>query len=897
MENKVPVINPSGELVTLPKEVLAGAVNEGYRPATPQDIEQFQAKEKYGTTGQQVIGGIEQVAKGALGPIAPAVERAFGVPAKDIRGREEQKGAGEKFLEQGLGLVGGGYLLPGGGQAGVLERLGAGATEGMAAQTGMQKIGTAAAKMAVENATYQGGDELAKAIVHDPSQSVGSAITDIGLATLIGGVGGGAVGAVSPLWQATAGPKVESLLRLVSNKANGEALPISKDLKSVFTSLEKDGHTIAPEIKAGLSDLPEANNYFQTLVESGTGTGDAIRQTLEKFQGDIQNHLEGIFKAEGEMTGFQAGEKAKDIISSKIDDLHDIISKKYSSVMPQLETAALDPALKKEAAAKILEMGENFGEKNGPYKSIFENNAESVLTQENASQLKKIISRLGSEWEVARRAGDFEKARALSDVRSFIKSTMNRQLAKAGESLGITGLEAELAAADKLYSQFVEKVSDIASVGKLGKARTHGQLMEALDKVPSAKLAEKLFDKKNIEGLRMLKEEYPEVFDTLVKAKKTSILEAASKTGDLHHNKILNAVNSLPKEVQELIFKPDELKMINASGKILRQSFKRINPSGTGRTIDKLREHMMGGLGAVIGTVMGHGPMGGLVVGELAQLLGRNAPDAAKMALLKFLGSSEPLSGTAFKAIHDYAAHMVQGQKLIMKATSAAIKAGTEVLPKSKIPTDKEREKFNKNLKELQEGKYGLIDMGKDLNHYAPEHVAAMAGVSMRAVQYLNSIRPEPKKQMTFDSNNKPTKASEYEFNQALNIAMQPLLVCKSIQNGTLTQKEMTHLQALHPEVYSQMSSQFMAHLTDHELDQSQVKYKQRLSLAVFLGEPLDSTMTPSAIHSAQVAMVNDVAQTQEQKMPAPTEKGVQKLAQGIATPGQAREMARATRT
>lgn len=155
------------------------------------------SEDYYGSTGQQVIAGLEGVGQGVLGPIAPAVERAFGVKGEDIRGRQEANpithGIGEA-----AGLVGG-ALIPGLEEANLASSVGK-IGEAAKAGAGLEGLAATGVKAGAELSALAASTELSKAVEGDPNQTLGSAAVNIGLSGIIGGAGGVALGSVSPLW-------------------------------------------------------------------------------------------------------------------------------------------------------------------------------------------------------------------------------------------------------------------------------------------------------------------------------------------------------------------------------------------------------------------------------------------------------------------------------------------------------------------------------------------------------------------------------------------------------------------------------------------------------------------------------------------------------------------------
>lgn len=907
--HEVPLVDPNGEVGSASHTEAPSLLSKGYTQPTPDVLSKLLDTAKYSSGPQQAIGALEQVGKGVAGPLATGAERLLGVPAEDIRGREEAKGTAEKMIEQGVGLVGSAFIP--GGQAKVLGaagELGAHALGiGEAAST-VTKIGSGAAKAAIENAVFQSGDEVSKKLMGDPDQTVGSVLTNVGLAGLIGAGTGGAMGFAPTVWEATLGPKTEAFLRTISARANGETMPVSADLSTVLDNLEKSGKTIPAEIRAGLSENPMAHDYFNELRESGTTTGDALRQTIDQFKSDVGDQLKNVFQEEGPVTSFEAGEKAKDIISKKAEELNDAISAQYKEVMPHLEAVQIPDEERLKFYNQLIKSGQEFGSVGSPSEALFKNFGERALAQDSVAQLKKLTTEVSSDISAAKRSGNFEEMRALLEIKNSMKEFQDNQVIRAGKVMekegvpGSKGLAESLIkdrkAADKAYGEFMDTIGEISSAGKLGKVRSHGQLQEALERVPSAKLADKLFDPKNVESLRYLKENFPEVLDTLIRAKKTSLIEAASTKGELMHNQLLNSVNKIPREVRDLMFSKEEQNTINASGKILRESTKRMNPSGTGTTLDKLMQHMPAGVGSMAGMLMGHNPIVGYLLGHVGKFISRDAPDAAKMSILKFLGSPEMIDGSAFKSMADYFHAAQRGEVMLQRASKAVVKAGQDVLPQSQIPDDRSREKLDKKLQEYQKNPQAMLDVGGKIGHYAPDHATAIGSMVASTANYLNSLRPVEIKNAPLDEPFEDPLQKD-RFHEALDIAQQPIIVFQNLKEGVLTSQHVDDLKAMYPQVYAQMSSQLTEELTNHISKGESVPYRTQLGMSLFLGQPLESTISGESIAAAQMAQNRTVAQQQAKEASqgnAPKGKSMKalgKMSEGYATASQSREAQR----
>jgi hypothetical protein len=113
-------------------------------------------------------------------------------------------------------------------------------------------------------------------------------------------------------------------------------------------------------------------------------------------------------------------------------------------------------------------------------------------------------------------------------------------------------------------------------------------------------------------------------------------------------------------------------------------------------------------------------------------------------------------------------------------------------------------------------------------------------------------------------------------------------MVLQHIKDGSLTTKDMNTLMNVHPDMYKQLQSQIQTAMLDAK---APVPYKQRLSMSLFLGQPLDSTMTQSAILNAQPIPMNQQPQGGAPgNRPKRSTSSLDKLPGQYKTPGQAAE-------
>lgn len=245
----------------------------------PNEVIPEKPLDKYTSTGQKIGATLEGAAQGFAGPVATWAEQGLsklGVPGltdEDIRGRAEANpvlhGAGEA-----AGLAGG--LYSGVGEAGLLAKGAARLLPESIPLLG--KIGAQALKGFMTNAAIGGSNEVTKAMLGqgDPDHAVASALANVGLNGLVGGVlegGAGALGAT----EAKIGSKFASALAGLGAKASGAPI---EGLSTELNLLSKGLHD-ERAFKLGYDS-------YENLVKKAIGVaGDAAGYKLGGLEGSI----------------------------------------------------------------------------------------------------------------------------------------------------------------------------------------------------------------------------------------------------------------------------------------------------------------------------------------------------------------------------------------------------------------------------------------------------------------------------------------------------------------------------------------------------------------------------------------------------------------------------------
>jgi len=956
----------TGEIGSLAASQVPAALNQGFAQVSPEELAQHFKEEKYGTTSQQVATGLEGAASALSFGLSTGAERALGVPGEDIRARREVNPVAHGVGE--LGGIGVGALY-GAGEAAALEHAGlegaaaiglgaekagheayalakaAGLTKDAAAAAKtaalakfgtVSKIGSQAAKLAIENALFTGGDEVSKMFSGDPNQSMGTAMADVGLSGLIGGATGAGLGVVSPLWKATAGRGVESLLNAVKNKAGGVEGITSPNVNS---ALEKTGVDASPDVRARLSDDPRLQGASKILEQSDTTASGAEHQAnLTKTRSDLNNvmlesvgHSPDSVAGVGELSKYEAGKKIGNSLADEIHAQVDPLAKEFEELKGKVGNVELQPdgiietpktvmdpqdltgvprveiektrvpGVMSQVGEKVAELASKEGwlaAEDTPIGNLVEFVQKNLGKQKTLKDLGNFISRVGEKAESLASLTDRSATRAGAMIKGILKD------AEAGvieTKLGEHG--PELVQRFKNVRDAWRKVSDLVDevqeqIGVKASTSGYAKAVREMAQQDGEALLRRIAGSGNAAGLQLLAEKFPKAAEEFRQFHLDSLIKDASskaKPGEIINPKaLIRGIDKLSPEMRGFIVPEAAAQKINAVGTLLEQLEKAPhNHSNTARTLDKLNQYIPGGAVAMAGALSGHG-VAGLVLGPLMKALTKDAPDAVRLSMLKYIGSNQQVDSAAFKAMTDVARAVYRGEAAVTRATRGVLRSGSKVVSEKDV-SQNDRDKLDKQLLALKQDPTPLMNVGGDMGHYLPDHSTVTATMAAQAVNYLNSLRPDTDKKMPFDAKIPADPVKKAAFNRALDIAENPLIVLNSVKEGSVTPSDLTTLQNVSPGLYARMREKLNNEIINFTAEENDIPYKTRLGLALFLGQPLDSTMTPMGIQAAQPKMP---AQPQMAQGMKPTATGMQKLSKlgpGAATQGQQREMGRAS--
>jgi hypothetical protein len=855
----VHVLSPEGELGTIDPSEVDSATQNGYTLATPEDL----AQNQYGGLGQQTIAGLEGAAQGATFGLSTGLETAIGVNPEDIRGRAQANPITHN-VGQVAGLIGS-SVIPGVGEANLLKGAGEAAAEavgvGGAGAGFLSQVGADTVKGAFEAALFQGGEEISKMYSQDPNQTAESAIADIGLAGVMGGVFGGSAGALlrkagfGAALDAPGGavgtaestapsfvseldrPKVEAGDFEASIK-NSNVIPEAQK-KSILDGL-RERKPDAAEITAAaerinapvLEGMTSGSRVVQKAEDSllnGAPTYSGLkRQSMYNEGWKAANAaVEGALGEGSQLSKAEIGNYFKDSITKDIKTQNAPISQMYEEIKRYHRVIPVPEGSGDSLAAELERIPELRVSPSSPGSQLVKNVINEVGNLRTVDDIKAYRSSLYDRLPATASPGERRMAAIISDklktmeedgVETFAKNIPANDEVKAT----IQSLIGQRKAADAQYKPFIQKIQTLSE--QLGKGKIHGaqDAIHFINDLTPESVTQKLFAKNNSEFLNFFSKNFPEQMEAMRAYQKNALREAASKSGELSPRVLFNNVNKLEPEIQKSIFKPEELQKLRDAETVVRSFPKDFNPSGTSG-MSAFRQFFEHPAGAAIG----------------------NVRDLAIEKFIKtFAGSPEVKNATKL------AQSTVSGYRTMTKAVKSIMDPSKGVMAASIVPSVAARDRLAKLVDDYAKNPQKMLEA--NANNPFPAYSQAFSTVSSRAVQYLVSQRPNTAPANPLDSRLPASPIQKAQYNRALDIAQQPLTVLKHINDGSLTPQDCTTLRTIYPNLYNQLCGKLSEGIVSATSKGIKIPYQRRLSMSMMMGQALDSTMTPQGIISAQ---------------------------------------------
>lgn len=299
-----------------------------------------------------------------------------------------------------------------------------------------------------------------------------------------------------------------------------------------------------------------------------------------------------------------------------------------------------------------------------------------------------------------------------------------------------------------------------------------------------------------------------------------------------------------------------------------------VNPSGTAKTLGIMEK--IAGLSRVLKPTN--------MIQDLAENYAKNAQSAKRMATL-----NEVLAGKTFSAASEAAEEkQVQGSVLakierasenmayritknaqeIFKKGFAAAKnsiglVGSKLAPSPMHKTDKRSDNQKAHdvlarINELQNDPEKMVSelekATSALYQHAPMITQGIQSAATRGTEFLATKLPtRPPLSPLSNETYEPSKTEIASFERYYNAVEDPMLPMRQVKDGSITPESVEAISAVYPKMYNQMKLAIMNEIPN-VLKKKDIPYQLKQSLSMFLGQPIDQSLTPQSVMNNQAA-------------------------------------------
>lgn len=808
------------------------------------------------------------------------------------------------------------------------------------------RVASAGVRAAAETALFQAGDEISQSF-SDPQKSIGTHLADIGLAGVLGGVGGVGVKGISELWHSTKGAMTAGALNDLLNKASNGA-----EFNSMLAGMEPaeraafldnasaqakidalvSPETATDEAKGFLSEVrklkPNADEIVSSLervapgeratpgmlsasklvqdtdsdiIKRGTAAGIARANQVGRIEKSLAQSGESLFSEASNASEHSVGKEVNDGVKSWVEERQKYFQKEYGAHREDFKNMELGKSLKKDAVTEFLSDGGINAAPDSNAAKTANRLAKNMLNLKNVEHVMDLRTVVNGEIQAQLGpGGDGAVLQVLKRAKSTLTELREDGMKFATEATGI-GNEAGSIASERIanirridaeFAQYKTKLNMMGIQSGIGDVSGTHQLAKKLMKQSTESWATRIFDTRDLDALRFFKAEFPKEFETARKFKLQQLKEKAISTAQGKNSafEIGTALREIDKidhpETREILFGKGSARKIDDLQTIYRALPANANPSGTGSLIARMS--MFTPDGFILNVADGIKYALSEQIPKLQAATG-GSKKAVEMAGLMALKSGAPIEPTAFKRLVDFAQSTIAGETKLASMSRDVFSTAPLVLA-SKLSAPA-REKLDEKLKGLAENPNPLFDVGQGVGHYAPDHGSQLAMTTVQAVNYLNSLRPKTSKKNPLDSEPVVNQAQKAAYNRALDIAIDPSILLPAIKNGSISANDIKHIQAINPGFHAAVAAKLQKNLIDHVHGEKNVPYKTRIGLSMWLGQPMDSSLTGETIRATQPKMPHQPGQGQHVGGLKSGLKSLDKLSDQFQTPSQAREL------
>lgn len=647
--------------------------------------------------------------------------------------------------------------------------------------------------------------------------------------------------------------------RLISS----ETLKLKPNASDISDAAERLG--VKPTVGT-LSNSQMIQDMENTMTRSPTIPGQSLAGETTRIRDKLIAGVKTLLADASPDSDAVVGGQAKSIVLKSLEDELAPLEESYEKHTPMLKEMEIPLASRRGASTYLRNMDIVKAAPGDEASELALRLSREIGNLKNAYGIKIYRTSVNSLIEAAKREGNGSKLEVLYAAKGALNTMNETAIKRATELTGIDAKEvgnisqqtiAELKDTNAKYAIYKNRVRQFGAEAGLGTPKTVADLRNRFAKISDESMPGRVFDVNDTNQRAFMKENFPEAYELGRRAKLSDILEK-SKSGAQGKNSEIQLQPFLTQTSNKFMHPEARSDLFGSTANLQKLDDIRLlhgavpgvtNPSGTDVSAGFRSLFSPEGLIHNLTDGIKYAALkGAKAMSEGVGVSGKSTG----LGILKAMQSGADPHAAGFKAMADLIESASKGESILTKAAKAVFNAGEKVVPELLYPSDKDKEQLDKKLRVLQTEPHQLLNVGGETSYYMPEHAQAIGQLSANAVNYLNSLRPMPSRPSPLDEDIAPTPMAKSLYDGALSIAESPVQVLEKVKDGTINMHDLQHLQSLYPTLYKRMGEKVMNNLIETVHSGERIPYHTKMGLSLFLGQPLDSTMTPQGIMSAQ---------------------------------------------
>jgi hypothetical protein len=336
---------------------------------------------------------------------------------------------------------------------------------------------------------------------------------------------------------------------------------------------------------------PTLAGVESSLEQSPTISGYLVRRQKKGLVEGIEKGAKQVLSEATALEKAQAGDQIKQRIIESVNIKLDPLSASYDELSGLAKDIPLNKKGMERVALNITKIPEAAYVGSDAHK-IANQYSEWIKNETSSEGIRRIRSKA---LALARdKNASYEARQVAGEIADKMSSAFDRSVTRAAIETGRTKKEGAKIAGDiisqlketnKGYKGLIEMLEDVGGKrgAKIGRFKTPNEFVEALEDIPSERIADKFFQLKNIEQLKNLKTHLPEEFELVRQAKLADIRKQSFLPGgeQISVPNLVRALKDVDNETRKLLLGPDANMVLKDIETLYAAKPKMMGPSGT----------------------------------------------------------------------------------------------------------------------------------------------------------------------------------------------------------------------------------------------------------------------------------------------------------------------------